>query len=106
MVLSTCTTPLQSSFGDQRFSLQKALKCTLCCFHLVLHRQSGMGWVSMMARLGAMVAPMVLLLSDVFVWLPGLIYGGAPIFSGIFAYFLPETRNTPLPDTIQDAEER
>lgn len=65
-----------------------------------------MGWVSMMARLGAMVAPLVLLFSEAVVWLPGLIYGGAPILSGIFAYFLPETLNSPLPDTIQDAEDR
>lgn len=65
-----------------------------------------MGWVSMMARLGAMVAPLILLLSETVVWLPGLIYGGAPILSGIFAWFLPETLNNPLPDTIQDAEDR
>lgn len=65
-----------------------------------------MGWVSMMARLGGMVAPMVLLISETFTWAPGLIYGGAPIVSGIFAYFLPETLNIPLPDTIHDAEER
>lgn len=65
-----------------------------------------MGWVSMMARLGAMVAPLVLLLSEAVIWLPGIIYGGAPVVSGIIAYFLPETLNTPLPDTLQDAEER
>lgn len=73
---------------------------------LVLHRQNGMGWVSTMARLGAMVAPLVLLLSDAVTWLPGVIYGAAPILSGIFAYFLPETLSMPLPDTIQDAEDR
>uniref|UniRef100_A0A667ZFL1 Solute carrier family 22 member 6 n=1 Tax=Myripristis murdjan TaxID=586833 RepID=A0A667ZFL1_9TELE len=65
-------------------------------------RQSGMGWVSMMARIGAMVAPMVLLLDDYIPWLPGLIYGGAPILSGVAAIFLPETLGVPLPDTIQD----
>ena len=65
-----------------------------------------MGWVSMMARLGAMVAPMVLLSADAVPWLPGFIYGGAPILSGVFAYFLPETLGSPLPDTIQDVEER
>lgn len=64
-----------------------------------------MGWVSMMARFGAMAAPMVLL-AEAVEWLPGLIYGGVPILSGIFAYFLPETLGTPLPDTIQDVEER
>ncbi|XP_034096411.1 solute carrier family 22 member 6-like [Gymnodraco acuticeps] len=69
-------------------------------------RQNGMGWVSMMGRVGAMVAPMVLLTADYLPWLPGLIYGGAPILSGIAAIFLPETLGSPLPDTIQDVEDR
>nr|XP_057944310.1 solute carrier family 22 member 6 [Doryrhamphus excisus] len=69
-------------------------------------RQNGMGWVSMMARVGAMVAPMVLLSGDYTPWLPGLIYGGAPVISGVAAIFLPETLGSPLPDTIQDVEDR
>ncbi|XP_036444996.1 solute carrier family 22 member 6 [Colossoma macropomum] len=83
-----------------------------CCYlysgelYPTVVRQNGMGWVSMMARLGAMVAPLVLLLGETVAWLPGFIYGGAPILSGIFAYFLPETLAAPLPDTIQDAEDR
>ncbi|XP_076835582.1 solute carrier family 22 member 6 isoform X2 [Brachyhypopomus gauderio] len=82
-----------------------------CCYlysgelYPTVIRQNGMGWVTMMARFGAMVAPMVLLLVEVKVWLPGLIFGGVPILSGIFAYFLPETLNINLPDTIQDAED-
>lgn len=68
--------------------------------------QNGMGWVSMMARIGAMVAPMVLLTGDYIPWLPGLIYGGAPVLSGVAAIFLPETLGSPLPDTIQDVEDR
>ncbi|XP_061606838.1 solute carrier family 22 member 6 isoform X2 [Phyllopteryx taeniolatus] len=69
-------------------------------------RQNGMGWVSMTARVGAMVAPMVLLSGDFIPWLPGMIYGGAPIISGVAAIFLPETLGSPLPDTIQDVEDR
>lgn len=65
-----------------------------------------MGWVSMMARVGAMVAPMVLLAGDYLPWLPGLIYGVAPIISGVAGIFLPETLGSPLPDTIQDVEDR
>ncbi|KAG9340134.1 hypothetical protein JZ751_021853, partial [Albula glossodonta] len=68
-------------------------------------RQNGMGWVSMMARLGAMVAPVMLILGETVTWLPGVIYGGVPILAGGFALFLPETLAMPLPDTIQDAEE-
>ncbi|XP_033996045.1 solute carrier family 22 member 6-like [Trematomus bernacchii] len=83
-----------------------------CCFLYsgelfpTIIRQNGMGWVSMMARVGSMVAPMVLLTADYLPWLPGLIYGGAPILSGIAAIFLPETLGSPLPDTIQDVEDR
>lgn len=60
----------------------------------------------MMARFGAMVAPMVLLLGEDSPWLSGLIYGGAPILSGIIAFFLPETLGQPLPDTMQDVDDR
>ncbi|GLD46811.1 solute carrier family 22 member 6 [Lates japonicus] len=83
-----------------------------CCYlysgelYPTIIRQNGMGWVSMMARIGAMVAPMVLLMGDYIPWLPGLIYGGAPILSGVAGIFLPETLGSPLPDTIQDVEDR
>ncbi|XP_039634047.1 solute carrier family 22 member 6 isoform X4 [Perca fluviatilis] len=83
-----------------------------CCYlysgelYPTIIRQNGMGWVSMMARIGAMVAPMVLLTGEYIPWLPGLIYGGAPILSGVAAIFLPETLGSPLPDTIEDVEDR
>ncbi|XP_069036367.1 solute carrier family 22 member 6 [Lepisosteus oculatus] len=83
-----------------------------CCYlysaelYPTVIRQNGMGWVSMMARLGAMVAPLVQLLGEFRFFLPGLIYGGAPVVSGIIAAFLPETLAVALPDTIQDVEER
>lgn len=83
-----------------------------CCYlytgelYPTIIRQNGMGWVSMMARVGAMVAPMVLLTGDYIPWLPGCIYGGAPILSGVAAIFLPETLGSPLPDTIKDVEDR
>ncbi|XP_068600778.1 solute carrier family 22 member 6 [Brachionichthys hirsutus] len=83
-----------------------------CCFLYAgelfptVIRQSGMGFVSMMARVGSMVAPMVILTEDHIPWLPALIYGGAPILSGVAAMFLPETLGSSLPDTIQDVQDR
>ncbi|MGH0183272.1 UNVERIFIED_CONTAM: hypothetical protein FKN15_011316 [Acipenser sinensis] len=68
--------------------------------------QNGMGLVSTMARLGAMVAPLVLLTGEFVSFLPMLIYGGAPMISGVIAVFLPETLNVPLPDTIEEVELR
>uniref|UniRef100_A0A665T9I8 Solute carrier family 22 member 6 n=1 Tax=Echeneis naucrates TaxID=173247 RepID=A0A665T9I8_ECHNA len=67
-------------------------------------RQTGMGFVSTMARVGSMAAPAVLILDEVFPALPSIVYGGAAVLAGCFACFLPETLNIPLPDTIEDVE--
>ncbi|KAL8184138.1 UNVERIFIED_CONTAM: hypothetical protein K2H54_007424 [Gekko kuhli] len=67
-------------------------------------RQTGMGLGSTLARVGGIVAPMVRITGEYFPYLPPIIYGTATILSGIAAIFLPETRNVPLPDTIEDVE--
>ncbi|XP_076606703.1 solute carrier family 22 member 6 [Chaetodon auriga] len=69
-------------------------------------RQTGMGFVSTMARVGSMAAPAVLILDEVLPALPSVVYGGAAVLAGCFACFLPETLNVPLPDTIEDVEEK
>ncbi|XP_042354725.1 solute carrier family 22 member 6 isoform X3 [Plectropomus leopardus] len=69
-------------------------------------RQTGMGFVSTMARVGSMAAPAVLILDEVFPALPSVVYGGAAVLASCFACFLPETLNIPLPDTIEDVEEK
>ncbi|XP_053134014.1 solute carrier family 22 member 6-B-like [Hemicordylus capensis] len=67
-------------------------------------RQSGMGLGGTMARVGSMIAPLVKMTGEVFPPLPLIIYGVAPIISGLAACFLPETRNIPLPETIEQVE--
>ncbi|XP_017296444.1 solute carrier family 22 member 6 isoform X2 [Kryptolebias marmoratus] len=69
-------------------------------------RQTGMGFVSTMARVGSMAAPAVLILDEVLPVLPSIVYGGAAVLASGFACFLPETLNKPLPDTIEDVEEK
>ncbi|XP_072317068.1 solute carrier family 22 member 6 [Eucyclogobius newberryi] len=69
-------------------------------------RQTGLGLVSTMARVGSMAAPAVLILDEVFPSLPSLVYGGAAVIASGFACFLPETLNEHLPDTISDVEEK
>nr|XP_020464880.1 solute carrier family 22 member 6-A-like isoform X2 [Monopterus albus] len=69
-------------------------------------RQTGMGFVSTMARVGSMVAPTVLMLDEVLPALPGLVYAGTAVLAGCFACFLPETMNVPLPDTIEHVEKK
>ncbi|KAE8607247.1 hypothetical protein XENTR_v10011094 [Xenopus tropicalis] len=67
-------------------------------------RQSGLGMCSTMARIGGIVAPLVKILGELYPFVPLLIYGGAPIISGLCVFFLPETVNKPLPDTIEEVE--
>ncbi|XP_077143823.1 solute carrier family 22 member 6-A-like [Ranitomeya variabilis] len=67
-------------------------------------RQSGLGLGSTMARVGGIVAPLVKMLGEFYPFLPLLIYGVSPIISGLLVYFLPETVNKPLPDTIEEVE--
>uniref|UniRef100_A0A3Q1FPG0 Solute carrier family 22 member 6 n=1 Tax=Acanthochromis polyacanthus TaxID=80966 RepID=A0A3Q1FPG0_9TELE len=69
-------------------------------------RQTGMGFVSTFSRVGSMAAPAVLILDEILPALPSLVYGGAAVLAGCFACFLPETLNMPLPDTIEDVEEK
>ncbi|XP_069036300.1 solute carrier family 22 member 6 [Lepisosteus oculatus] len=69
-------------------------------------RQTGLGFGSTMARVGSMAAPAVLMLDEYLPALPGLVYGGAALLAGVFAFFLPETLDAPLPDTIEDVEQK
>ncbi|XP_067279983.1 solute carrier family 22 member 6 isoform X2 [Pseudorasbora parva] len=68
-------------------------------------RQTGMGFVSTMARIGSMAAPAVLILDEILPALPSVVYGGSAVLAGFIAFLLPETLNIPLPDTIEDVEE-
>ncbi|XP_066501447.1 solute carrier family 22 member 6 [Hoplias malabaricus] len=69
-------------------------------------RQTGMGFASTMARVGSMAAPAVLILDEVFPALPSIVYGGSALVAGVTAFLLPETLSTPLPDTVEDVEEK
>ncbi|XP_022614327.1 solute carrier family 22 member 7-like isoform X2 [Seriola dumerili] len=69
-------------------------------------RQNGMGYNSFMARLGVAVAPLILLLDDVWKELPQVVLCSAAVVGGIVARMLSETRNRCLPETIEDIEEQ
>lgn len=64
-------------------------------------RNMGMGACSMFMRIGSMVAPFISNLSAV-PWLPTVIFGLAPILAGIVCLWLPETRGSALPDSMDD----
>ncbi|KAM5319330.1 solute carrier family 22 member 12 isoform 6-T6 [Glossophaga mutica] len=67
-------------------------------------RMTAVGLGQVGARGGAMLGPMVRLLSTHHPSLPLLVYGAVPVLSGLTALLLPETRSLPLPDTIQDVQ--
>lgn len=65
-----------------------------------------MGLANTLARVGSIMAPLVRMVGDVVPALPLVIYGAAPVLSGLVAAFLPETRDTALPETMQDLQRR
>ncbi|XP_062394283.1 solute carrier family 22 member 7-like [Sardina pilchardus] len=67
-------------------------------------RQHGMGYNSFMGRAGAAVAPLILLLDDVWLGLPQLILCGIAVGSCLVTSRLPETKGRCLPETIEDIE--
>ncbi|KAM8947273.1 solute carrier family 22 member 7 [Pelodytes ibericus] len=67
-------------------------------------RQTGLGLCSFMTRLGSSVAPLVMLLEDVWVHLPPIIFSCMSLVSGAAAFLLTETSHLQLPETIQDVE--
>ncbi|XP_072887483.1 solute carrier family 22 member 6-A-like isoform X2 [Hemitrygon akajei] len=81
-----------------------------CCYlyaselYPTVVRQTGMGFVGTMARVGAMVAPIVRMSGDYIPFLPSTTYGGMAVIAGLTAFLLLETRNIPLPETIENVE--
>lgn len=69
-------------------------------------RMTAVGLGQVAARGGAMLGPLVRLLGFYVSWLPLLVYGVVPVLSGLAALLLPETKNLPLPDTIQDIQKQ
>ncbi|XP_006156612.1 solute carrier family 22 member 8 [Tupaia chinensis] len=67
-------------------------------------RQRGMGIGNVWARIGSMISPLVKITSEVKPFLPNAIYGTVTLLAASAAFFLPETLNRPLPETVEDME--
>ncbi|XP_072546097.1 solute carrier family 22 member 7-like [Salminus brasiliensis] len=92
---------LGKGFASMAFS-------TLVLFSTELYptviRQNGMGWNSFMGRMGVAIAPLILLLDDVWGHLSQVILCAIALIGGLVAYQLPETKGKCLPETIEDIE--
>ncbi|XP_067400039.1 solute carrier family 22 member 6-B-like isoform X2 [Emydura macquarii macquarii] len=87
--------------------------CSSCCSYLyttelypTVIRQTGLGVTNMMARLGAVAAPMIQMTKAFGSFLPPLLFGTVPITAGILVNCLPETLGIPLADTMEQVEDR
>ncbi|XP_014648422.1 solute carrier family 22 member 6 [Diceros bicornis minor] len=69
-------------------------------------RQTGMGMGSTMARVGSIVSPLVSMTAELYHSVPLFIYGAVPMAASAAIALLPETLGQPLPDTVQDVENR
>uniref|UniRef100_G3UJI5 Solute carrier family 22 member 9 n=1 Tax=Loxodonta africana TaxID=9785 RepID=G3UJI5_LOXAF len=69
-------------------------------------RGTALGIILVASRIGGTLAPLMMTLAVYMPLLPWIIYGVSPILVGFLVVFLPETRDLPLPDTIQDVENR
>lgn len=67
-------------------------------------RNVGLGASSMMARIGGILAPYILQLSDWWKPLPLVVFGVLSFVSGLLSLYLPETLNKKLPETIEEGE--
>uniref|UniRef100_A0A8C5Z0M9 Solute carrier family 22 member 24-like n=1 Tax=Marmota marmota marmota TaxID=9994 RepID=A0A8C5Z0M9_MARMA len=87
--------------GEREQSLGKE---NFLCFVIFILRSILMGIISGFHRIGAIVAPLLMTLLGYSLRLPWIIYGVITLLAGLVILPLPETRNQPLANTIQDVE--
>ncbi|XP_075043849.1 solute carrier family 22 member 20-like [Mixophyes fleayi] len=89
------------------------LACSITCMYLYTGelypteiRQTGIGFSAMNARLGSALASVLHLTGDFSSTILPMIFGITPIIAGFFSCLLLETKDSSLPDTINEVEGR
>ncbi|CAL7935731.1 unnamed protein product [Xylocopa violacea] len=67
-------------------------------------RNTALGIGSMCARLSGALTPMIILLDSLNPKVPAVLFGFVALMSGSLSFYLPETLNQPMPETIEDGE--
>lgn len=65
-------------------------------------RNAGVGTSVMFSRMGSMISPLVISMQDVSPYLPLIVLGSGAVLETFLILLLPETKGTPLPETIDD----
>lgn len=67
-------------------------------------RNSALGLGSMCARLSGALTPLITLLDSFDPKIPAITFGVVALISGVLCFFLPETMDQPMPQSIEDGE--
>uniref|UniRef100_A0A8C3IJP3 Uncharacterized protein n=1 Tax=Chrysemys picta bellii TaxID=8478 RepID=A0A8C3IJP3_CHRPI len=94
------------AFGQVGIAFPAALGLLNSLWLPLVPRQTGLGVTNMVARLGAVAAPMIQMTQAFVSFLPLLLFGAVPITAGILVNCLPETLGVPLANTMKQVEDR